>query len=51
MIGERGARPVVDSYKWRQGQPHEVIPENRSAQRRLGLTPRTVEQWLADIGV
>lgn len=51
MIGERGARPVVDSYKWRQGQPDEVIPENQSAQGRLGLTPRTIEQWLDNLGL
>lgn len=51
IFGERGARPVVDSYKRRQSQADEVIPENRSAQRLVGLTPRRIERWLEDIGV
>ncbi|MBF4551538.1 SDR family oxidoreductase [Pseudoclavibacter sp. VKM Ac-2888] len=46
-----GAAPVVDSYKWRATQPHEVIDEATSAQRRLGITPRSVTEWLGQLGV
>jgi len=45
------ASSVVDSYRWRATQPHELVDEETSAQRRLGITPRTVAQWLGDIGV
>lgn len=45
------ASSVVDSYRWRATQADEVLAEETSAQRRLGLTPRTVAQWLGDIGV
>ncbi len=51
MFGEQGARPVIDSYVWRQGQPSEVIDEDVSAQSVLGLTPRSVTQWLKDLNV
>jgi len=44
------ASSVVDSYRWRATQPHELVDEETSAQRRLGMTPRTVAQWLGDIG-
>ncbi|WP_291037152.1 NAD(P)H-binding protein [Herbiconiux sp.] len=50
MFGEAGAAPVVDSYRWRAGQPHEVIEEPTSAQQRLGLEPRTVSAWLSAVG-
>ena len=46
-----GAAPVVESYKWRATQPHEVIDEATSAQRRLGITPRSVTEWLGQLGV
>lgn len=49
MFGEEGALPVVESYKYRQGQPDGVILEDRSAQKLLGIAPRSVEQWLRDI--
>lgn len=51
LFGEAGARPVVDSYHARWTFPGEVIEEDRSAQTLLGLSPRSVEQWLRDTGV
>ncbi|GAA4690393.1 SDR family oxidoreductase [Nocardioides nanhaiensis] len=51
MFGEQGARPVIDSYVWRQTQVSEVIDEEPSAQRLLGLSPRTVAQWLEEAAV
>lgn len=44
-----GAGPVVDSYKWRATQADEVVADETSAQRLLGLTPRSVAQWLHDM--
>lgn len=46
-----GAAPVADSYRWRATQPHELVGEENSAQRRLGMTPRTVVQWLRGTGI
>lgn len=51
MFGEAGARPVIDSYVWRATQSGEVIDTATSAQTVLGLTPRTVGQWLRDLGL
>lgn len=51
MFGEAGAAPVVESYRYRAGQPGEEIPADRSAQKLLGLTPRSVEDWLRARGV
>ncbi|WP_344340774.1 SDR family oxidoreductase [Agrococcus versicolor] len=51
MFGAEGAAPVVDSYRWRAEQPDELVDEATSAQRLLGLEPRTVEAWLGDLGV
>ncbi|MFJ2505005.1 SDR family oxidoreductase [Microbacterium sp. NPDC087592] len=51
MFGAGAAQPVVDSYHYRWTMPGEVIDEERSAQRLLGITPRTVEQWLRDLGI
>lgn len=50
LIGP-GAAPVVDSYKWRATQPDEVIDEATSAQQRLGISPRSVTDWLGQMGV
>lgn len=50
LFGEDAVAPVVASYEHRQHQPGEVIPEVRSAQALLGLSPRSVEQWLRDLG-
>lgn len=49
LFGEAGATPVVDSYRWRATQADEVIDADTSAQQRLGLTPRSVAQWLSDV--
>jgi uncharacterized protein YbjT (DUF2867 family) len=51
LFGEAGAAPVVDSYRWRGAQPSELIEDFNSAQTRLGMTPRTVTEWLRDLGV
>ncbi|AXK44849.1 NmrA family NAD(P)-binding protein [Brachybacterium saurashtrense] len=51
LFGEGAAAPVVASYEHRRKQPGEVIPEERSAQTLLGLAPRSVEQWLRDLGI
>lgn len=51
LFGEQAARPVIDAYVWRQSQPGEVIDDERSAQKLLGLTPRSVDQWLRDLGI
>lgn len=50
LFGEDAVAPVVASYEHRQHQPGEVIPEVRSAQALLELSPRSVEQWLRDLG-
>ena len=51
LFGEQAARPVIDAYIWRQGQAGEVISDERSAQKLLGLTPRSVNQWLRELGI
>ena len=51
LFGAGAAGPVVDSYHHRRTQPDEVIPRNQSAQELLGIAPRTVQQWLADLAV
>ena len=48
IFGADAARPVVDSYHGRWTMPAEVIDEERSAQKLLGITPRSVEQWLRE---
>jgi uncharacterized protein YbjT (DUF2867 family) len=51
MFGAAGAAPVVDSYRWRAGQPDEIIDKATSAQSLLGIEPRSIQRWLADLGV
>lgn len=51
QFGADAARPVVDSYHARMNQADEVIDEARSAQTLLGMKPRSVEQWLRDLGI
>lgn len=51
LFGEAAAAPVVDSYRWRGTQPNELIESETSAQSRLGLTPRTITEWLRDLGM
>jgi len=49
LFGKAGSDPVVDSYRWRATQESELIDPATSAQERLGLNPRSVEQWLVDL--
>jgi uncharacterized protein YbjT (DUF2867 family) len=51
LFGEQAARPVIDAYIWRQTLSGEVISDERSAQKLLGLTPRSVDQWLRELGI
>lgn len=51
LFGAGAAQPVVDGYHYRWTMPGDVIDEERSAQNLLGITPRTVEQWLRDLGI
>lgn len=51
LFGEQAARPVIDAYIWRQNQQSEVIDEDVSTQRVLGLEPRSVDRWLSDIAI
>lgn len=50
LFGEAGAAPVVATYEAKLTHTREIIGEDRSAQRLLGLTPRTTAHWLNDIG-
>lgn len=49
LFGKAGADPVVASYHWRLTQSGEEIGKGDSAQQRLGIEPRSIEQWLRDI--
>ncbi|MBD8207894.1 MULTISPECIES: SDR family oxidoreductase [unclassified Microbacterium] len=51
IFGAAGVEPVVASYHARWSMPDERIDESRSAQTLLGITPRSVEQWLRDRGI
>lgn len=48
IFGAAGVEPVIASYHARWSMPDERIDESRSAQKLLGVTPRSVEQWLRD---
>jgi uncharacterized protein YbjT (DUF2867 family) len=50
LFGVQGAQPVIDSYRHRATQDAEVLDEAMSAQTRLGLAPRSVREWLRDVG-
>lgn len=50
IFGAEAIAPVVASYRWRATQPGDVIAREDSAQERLGLQPRSVAQWLRDVG-
>lgn len=50
MMGEEAAALVQGGYEYAATLPHNEIDESRSAQRLLGLTPRTALQWLTDPG-
>ena len=49
VVGEAAAAGVVARYQGLWEAPALVIDDATSAQRKLGLTPRTTEQWLTDI--
>lgn len=51
LFGAGAAGPVVESYHHRYTLPSEVITIDRSAQKLLGITPRSVQQWLTDLNV
>ncbi|PPG28593.1 hydroxylase [Pseudoclavibacter sp. RFBG4] len=51
IFGPAGVEPVIASYHARWSMPDERIDESRSAQKLLGLAPRSVEQWLRDMGI
>ncbi|MDX2557995.1 hypothetical protein [Streptomyces stelliscabiei] len=49
MLGEQAAAAVADVYQALATQPDHSITAERSAQKILGVTLRTVSQWLAGI--
>ncbi|MEW2490833.1 NmrA family NAD(P)-binding protein [Streptomyces sp. NPDC048411] len=51
LIGEGPAAGVAASYKAKSALPDHSITAERSAQKLIGMTPRTASQWLADIGL
>lgn len=51
LFGEEAAAEVVEGYKAKALVPHSAIEQVNSAQALLGIQPRTVEQWLSDMGV
>ncbi|MFI9730481.1 NAD(P)H-binding protein [Streptomyces sp. NPDC052092] len=51
LIGAGAAARVAGLYQTLATLPDNAISPESSAQKLLGLVPRTVEQWLADIGM
>jgi uncharacterized protein YbjT (DUF2867 family) len=51
LIGEGPAAGVAASYQAMDALPGRSIEPERSAQKLLGVTPRTTGQWLADINL
>lgn len=51
VVGEAAAAGVVALYQGLWEAPALVIDDATSAQRKLGLTPRTIERWLADMAL
>lgn len=49
VVGEAAAAGVVALYQGLWEAPVHVIDDATSAQQKLGLTPRTTEQWLTDM--
>lgn len=49
LFGEGAASGVVAGYQAQALASANAISLNTSAQHRLGLTPRTLQQWLAEI--
>lgn len=50
LFGEIAAAEVVENYKAKALTRDSAIAPETSAQKLLGITPRTVEQWLSEIG-
>ncbi|MEO6082918.1 MAG: hypothetical protein ABIQ18_07410 [Umezawaea sp.] len=51
MLGEGPAAGLTANYRAMQSLPGRVIASERSAQKLLGVTPRTASEWLADMGL
>jgi uncharacterized protein YbjT (DUF2867 family) len=51
LLGEGPAADVAGGYQAMQALPDRSIAPERSAQKLLGITPRTAIEWLTDIGV
>ncbi|WP_405555602.1 hypothetical protein OIE52_32990 [Streptomyces canus] len=49
VMGEQATAAIADRYRAVSTQPDHSITAERSAQKLLGVTPRTAGQWLADI--
>ena len=49
MLGKQAAAAIADMYVAVSTQPDHSITAERSAQKLLGVTPRTPSQWLAGI--
>jgi uncharacterized protein YbjT (DUF2867 family) len=51
LIGEGPAADVAGAYAAMSRLPDRSITPENSAQKLLGITPRTTHQWLTDIGL
>ncbi|MGQ4328509.1 SDR family oxidoreductase [Streptomyces hayashii] len=51
LIGESAAADIAGAYQAMSAMPGRSITPETSAQKLLGVTPRTTSQWLADIGL
>lgn len=51
VLGEGPAAGVAENYRAMSSLPDRSIAPERSAQKVLGVTPRSTSQWLADIGL
>jgi uncharacterized protein YbjT (DUF2867 family) len=50
LFGEGAAAGVVAGYQAQAALSANAIDSNTSAQNRLGLASRSVQQWLAEVG-
>lgn len=51
LIGEGPAADIAGAYQAMSAMPGRSITPQTSAQKLLGVTPRTTSQWLADVGL
>lgn len=51
LIGEGAAADIAGAYRALSTMQGRSIAPESSAQKLLGVTPRTTSQWLAGIGV